>query len=134
MFSPSDPNIIAGGCQNGQLVLWDISAHADRLKQPRGGNRNKKATVLVRVQDIIRIFMSLYIYLPGRVGQLVTCLATDVSLTADLEVLSLIRARSHTFVEIDHEIFSTVILLPSAESFKNGCCQLQAKVCAQSTG
>ena len=46
-FSPSDPNIIAGGCQNGQLVLWDISAHADRLKQPRGGNRKTKATVLV---------------------------------------------------------------------------------------
>ena len=32
-------------------------------------------------------------------------------------------ARSHTFVEIDHEIISTVILLPSAESFKKGCCQ-----------
>ena len=44
------------------------------------------------------------------------------------------RARSHTFVEIDHEIISTVILLPSAESFKKGCCQLQAKVCARSTG
>ena len=29
---------------------------------------------------------------------------------------------------------STVILLPSAESFKKGCCQLQAKVCARSTG
>ena len=43
-------------------------------------------------------------------------------------------ARSHTFVEIDHEIISTVILLPSAESFKKGCCQLQAKVCSQSTG
>ena len=42
--------------------------------------------------------------------------------------------RSHTFVEIDHEIISTVILLPSAESFKKGCCQLQAKVCARSTG
>ena len=41
---------------------------------------------------------------------------------------------SHTFVEIDHEIISTVILLPSAESFKKGCCQLQAKVCARSTG
>lgn len=51
MFSPSDPNIIAGGCQNGQLVLWDISAHADRLKQPRGGNRNKKATVLPGFED-----------------------------------------------------------------------------------
>ena len=40
----------------------------------------------------------------------------------------------HTFVEIDHEIISAVILLPSAESFKKGCCQLQAKVCARSTG
>ena len=36
-------------------------------------------------------------------------------------------------VEIDHEIISTVILLPSAE-FKKGCCQLHAKVCARSTG
>ena len=32
------------------------------------------------------------------------------------------------------EIISTVILLPSAESFKKGFCQLQAKVCARSTG
>ena len=63
-----------------------------------------------------------------------TCLATDASLTADPGVVSLIPARSHTFVEIDHEIISTVILLPSAELFKKGCCQLQAKVCAQSTG
>ena len=31
----------------------------------------------------------------------------------------------------DHEIISTVILLPSAESFMKGCCQLQAKVCAR---
>ena len=43
-------------------------------------------------------------------------------------------ARSHTIVEIDHEIVSTVILLPSADSFKKGCCQLQAKVCARITG
>ena len=49
-------------------------------------------------------------------------------------VASSIPARSHTFVEIDHEIISMVILLPSAESFKKGCCQLQAKVCARSTG
>ena len=45
-----------------------------------------------------------------------------------------IPARYHTFVEIDHEIISTVILLPSADLFKKGCCQLQAKVCAQITG
>ena len=36
-----------------------------------------------------------------------------------------------TFVEIDHETISTVILLPSAESFMKVCCQLQAKVCAR---
>ena len=71
--------------------------------------------------------------LPGRVAQSVTCLATDTCLTADPGVTSSIPARSHTFVETDHEIISTVILLPSADSFKKGCCQLQAKVCG-STG
>ena len=69
----------------------------------------------------------------GRIAQSVTCLATDESLTADPGVESSIPARSHTFVEIDYEIISTVILLPSAESFKKNCCQLQGKVCAQST-
>ena len=72
--------------------------------------------------------------LTGRVAQSVTCLATDACLTADPGVASSIPARSHTFVEIDHEIISTVILLPSADSFKKDCCQLQAKVCAQITG
>ena len=71
---------------------------------------------------------------PGRLAQLVTCLATVASLTTDPGVASSIPARDQTFLEIDHEIISTVILLPSAESFKRGCCQLQAKVCARSTG
>ena len=79
-------------------------------------------------------FTSVHLFIPGRVVQSVTCLATDASLTADLGVASSIPARFHTFVEIDHEITSTVILLPSADSFKKGCCQLQAKVCAQITG
>ena len=64
---------------------------------------------------------------PGRVAQSVTCLASDAYLTADPGVASSIPSRSHTFVEIDHEIISTVILLPSADSFKKGYCQLQAK-------
>ena len=38
------------------------------------------------------------------------------------------------FCGVDLEIISTVILLPYAESFMKVCCQLQAKVCAQSTG
>ena len=72
--------------------------------------------------------------IPGRVAQSVTCQATDACLTADPGVASSIPARYHTFVEIDHEIISTVIPLPSADLFKKGCCQLQAKVCAQITG
>ena len=75
-----------------------------------------------------------YKFLQGRIVQSVTCLATNANLNSDPGIANVIPARSHTFVEIDHEIISKVILLPSAESFKKGCCQLQAKVCAQSTG
>ena len=50
------------------------------------------------------------ITMPGCVAQSVTCLATDACLTADPGVVSLIPVRSHTFVEIDHEMISTVIL------------------------
>ena len=63
---------------------------------------------------------------PGHVAQSVTCLTTDVS---DY------RSRRHEFdpspvpyFSRDHELISTVIL-PSAVSFKKGCCQLQVKVC-----
>ena len=66
--------------------------------------------------------------------QLVTYLTTDACLTADPVIASSIPARSHSFMENDHEIIHTVILLPSADSFKKGCCHLQAKVCARSTG
>ena len=77
---------------------------------------------------------NLFFFPPGRVAQSITCLATDACLIADPGVASSIQIRSHTFVEIDHEMISTVIFLPSADSFKKGCCQLQAKVCAQITG
>ena len=51
--------------------------------------------------------------LPGREAQSVTCLITDARLTADPGFANSIPAWSHTLVEIDHEIISTVILLPS---------------------
>ena len=72
--------------------------------------------------------------MPGRVAQSVTCLATDAYLTDYPGVASSIPVRSQTFVEIDLEIISTVILLPSADSFKKGFCQLQANVYARITG
>ena len=52
--------------------------------------------------------------------QLVTCQC----LTADSGVANLMPALSNSFVEIDQQIISTDILLPSAD------CQLQATVCA----
>ena len=78
---------------------------------------------------MLHIFMYYTPPKPGHVAQSVKYLATD----ADQGAASSFPARSHTFVEIDHEIISTVILLPSTDSFKKGFCQLQAKVCAQST-
>ena len=51
----------------------------------------------------------------GRVVQSVTCQATDACLTAIPGVGSSIPALSHTFMEIDHEIISMVILLPSTD-------------------
>ncbi|KAM4629289.1 dynein axonemal intermediate chain 3 [Polymixia lowei] len=40
-FCPSDPNIIVGSCKNGQVVLWDISAHVEHLQGTRpGGGKN----------------------------------------------------------------------------------------------
>ena len=92
----------------------------------------------VRVRSIIFFLilclLTALVLVLSSTAQSVTCLATDVSLTADPGVASSISAGSPTFVEIDHEIISTVILLLLAEAFKKGCCQLQSKVCAQSTG
>ena len=85
------------------------------------------------LQSLKQFFINVLYHIlvaPGRVEQSITCLATYACLTADPGVASSIPVRSHTFVEIDHEIISTVILLPSADSFKKGCCQLQVKVCA----
>ena len=58
--------------------------------------------------------ISYYQTIPGRLAQSVMYLAADASLTADPGIASSISARPHTFVEIDHKIIDTVILLPSA--------------------
>ncbi|KAM9761958.1 dynein axonemal intermediate chain 3 [Menidia menidia] len=38
-FCPSNPNIIAGGCINGQVVLWDISAHMAYLQKTQSSKK-----------------------------------------------------------------------------------------------
>ena len=59
---------------------------------------------------LVRDFAACIHKVPGHVAQLVTCLAADPG------VASFIPDRSHTFAEIDHEIISTAVLLPSADS------------------
>uniref|UniRef100_A0A3Q2NPF8 Dynein axonemal intermediate chain 3 n=1 Tax=Fundulus heteroclitus TaxID=8078 RepID=A0A3Q2NPF8_FUNHE len=39
-FSPSNPNIIVGGSVNGQVVLWDISAHVIYLQDLKDNKEN----------------------------------------------------------------------------------------------
>ncbi|KAM7317825.1 hypothetical protein ACRRTK_022562 [Alexandromys fortis] len=69
-FCPSDPNIIAGGCINGQIVLWDITAHADRIENIKtGGSRSKKATLKINRMG------SVFENRSGINCQLVTCSA-----------------------------------------------------------
>ena len=63
-----------------------------------------------------------------------TCLITAVCLTADSGLVSLILGGSHTFLDIDHEMISMVIIIPSPDSFKKCCCQIEVKLHAQITG
>ncbi len=47
-FSPTDPHVIAGGCVNGQVVMWDIKEYEDRIKNPRGDHRDKDLFIVRR--------------------------------------------------------------------------------------
>ena len=42
--------------------------------------------------------------------------------------------RSPESLSRGEDVYHKIILLPSADSFKKGCCQLQAKACARITG
>ena len=79
-----------------------------------GGCTGSSESTLVKMAHFWKSHVMVQIFLnTGPRMQSVTCLATDTCLTADPDVPSLIAARSHTFMEIDREIISTVISLPS---------------------
>ncbi|XP_077389587.1 dynein axonemal intermediate chain 3 [Festucalex cinctus] len=44
-FCPSDPNVIVGGCVNGQVVLWEISAYVTHLHPVQHGHHQKQESV-----------------------------------------------------------------------------------------
>ena len=47
-FTPSHSCMFStvGGCQNGQVVMWDLSAHSERLKNQRSNKQEKKKNSL----------------------------------------------------------------------------------------
>ena len=59
---------------------------------------------------------------PGSVAQSLTCLMCVWLQIKGSRVQSRPGPILSMFVEIDHDIISRVILLPSANSFKKGCC------------
>ena len=84
-----------------------------------GGCTGSFESTIVKMAHCWRSHVMVQIFLnTGPRRHSVACLATDACLTADPGVPSLIAARSYTFINIDHEMISTVIFLPSAESFK----------------
>ena len=76
-----------------------ITSLKHKIKGPHISNTRFKGSIFQNTRS------------PGHVAQSVTFLATDACLTAIPGIESSILARSHTFMEIDHEIISTVILL-----------------------
>ncbi|NWX42563.1 WDR63 protein, partial [Steatornis caripensis] len=63
-FSPSDPNIIAAGCINGQVVLWDISQHEEKLQNATAvADGIKMTTVNLVNASILNILQ--YKYMSG---------------------------------------------------------------------
>ena len=79
-----------------------------------GGCTGSSESTLFKMALCWKSHVTVQIFLnTGPRVQSVTCLATDACLTADPGVLKLIAARSHTFMEIDSEIISTVISVTS---------------------
>ena len=108
-FKGLGPSLLGG------LRGWGRSHVAYQIKADDAGS-NMVANILpTDTPSTQGVGSKLYLFQPGRIAQSVTCLATDSCLTADPGVASWIPAWYHTFVEIDHEIVSTVILLPSPD-------------------
>ncbi|CAH8572973.1 unnamed protein product [Dicrocoelium dendriticum] len=50
-FNPTDPHIVAGGCFNGTVVLWDIESHMEDLRSVKAKMKAKNKPVLFSFDD-----------------------------------------------------------------------------------
>ena len=72
----------------------------------------------VKVTGVCNVGQGHQASIPGSVAQSVICLTADTCLTVDPGITSSIPVRSHSFVEIDHKIISTAILLTSTDALE----------------
>ena len=70
-----------------------------------------------------KAFLQAYVF--GRLAQGYRCMSACRSRGREFDPSLVLY-----FHGVDDEIFSMAILLPSAESLRKGCCQLQPKICA----
>jgi hypothetical protein len=59
-FSPTEPNIIAGGCMNGQVILWDIAQWEEHIANPRADHRDKDLFIVWL--HLLKLLSSLFVY------------------------------------------------------------------------
>ncbi|CAK8676252.1 unnamed protein product [Clavelina lepadiformis] len=52
-FCPTNPNIVAGGCINGQLVLWDVSEYADKLNSSRTSSSKTQTKMTMFGEEVL---------------------------------------------------------------------------------
>ena len=45
-FNPTDPNLIVGGCINGQIILWNIEQYQDHLQINKATESSESRTML----------------------------------------------------------------------------------------
>ncbi|KAJ1508418.1 WD repeat-containing protein 63, partial [Coelomomyces lativittatus] len=54
-FHPQQPYIIAGGCVNGQVLLWDISDYQEKMKNIKRDENEENKTVIVEFIKFIAV-------------------------------------------------------------------------------
>ncbi|NXI97389.1 WDR63 protein, partial [Psophia crepitans] len=77
-FSPSDPNIIAGGCINGQVVLWDISQYEEKLQNANPVADAVTTTAVNMVNASILKILSTTVCLGTEPPQVRYCAVSDI--------------------------------------------------------
>ncbi|KAF7231836.1 WD repeat containing protein 63 [Paragonimus skrjabini miyazakii] len=87
-FNPTDPHIVAGGCFNGTVVLWDIERHLEDLRTVKARMKAKNKTPLFSFDDTD----------PNRVPISPYCCVSNIEASHTSAILDLIWMPDHVEV------------------------------------